>query len=383
MLESRLRSLLLIAALTPPALPAQGVTVRDSAGVRIVENPAVLGTAPRYTLSTTPLFTIGGVRDNLDDELNAKIAYPFALHLTSNQILVGNGDHFGIFDQTGHRLGRIGRKGAGPGEFMIAQSGCRFRGDSLMLWDGGNRRVSVWSPAGKLAREFVPQGWAHVTSCLADGSILTKEANVASHREDIPLATYSVVSSSGKVLGNTKELPAPLYSGRVMREVRLGGYGNRFFFVDGIEVAVHVLDRSGKVTELWRTKDRPSPVTEATLKSRPMACSRGQSPTAPCVPMPTKAKTWPTVYGFSVGEDGRLWLRLNHGSSDSLWVAMDSTGRVVGKLELPPKRTQGVRRILHFGRDAVLVFDRDEDGAPRIGSYRMVGADRATHPRGG
>jgi hypothetical protein len=62
MLSARLR--LLIAALAPLALPAQGVTVRDSAGIRIVENLAVLGTALAAPESWRLGFPLAG--DGLD-----------------------------------------------------------------------------------------------------------------------------------------------------------------------------------------------------------------------------------------------------------------------------------------------------------------------------
>jgi|CXWL01.1.fsa_nt_gi hypothetical protein len=366
-----LQCLAVVVAFVPLTLRAQVPTIRDSAGIRIVESPAVLGMAPRFALAATPEYTIGGVRDNLDDELSAGVSYPFALYLPGNRILVAQGDHFGIFDITGHRVARLGRGGSGPGEFRMTQFGCRIRGDSLVVWDSQNRRISIWSPAGKLAREYSPLGFAHGKSCREDGTILTQGQKAASNRVDLPLTTYSLVSSTGKVIGTTPELPGALYSGSVMREVRIGGAGDRFYVVAGIDIEVRVLQRDGRVAEIWRTRDVPAPVTDATLKTRYMMCTKA-SATAPCEPVPTKATTWPSVYAFEVGDDGRLWLRLNHGGDDLRWLSFDATGKVLGILELPPAPPKGVRKVLHFGRNEALVGDKDADGASRIRSFRIV-----------
>lgn len=362
---------LLAAALAPLTLPAQAPTVRDSAGIRIVESPAVLGMTPRFALAATPEYTIGGVRENVDDELSPGVSYPAALYLPGSRVLVGQGDHFGIFDITGHRVARLGRGGSGPGEFRTTQFGCRMRGDSLVLWDSGNHRISIWTPTGKLAREYTPLGFAHGKSCLQDGTIMTEGRKAASNRVDLPLTTYSIVSSSGKVIGTTPELPATLYSGSVMREVKIGGSGDRFYLAAGIDIGVRVLRRDGRVAEIWRTRDVPAPVTDATLKTRYMMCTKA-SATAPCEPVPTKATTWPAVYAFEVGDDGRLWLRLNHGGDDLRWLAFDATGKVLGILELPPAPPRTARKVLHFGRDEALVGDKDADGARRIRSFRIV-----------
>jgi len=373
MLLRRGRASLLFVVCCRSAMIAQAPTVRDSAGIRIVENPPVADLPTRFTLAGKADAVIGGVRDNPADELNARISYPFALRLADGRVLADDGDHWSIFAATGKQLLRIGRAGAGPGEFRTTQSGCRFRGDSLVLWDVGNRRISIWGPDGKLAREYIPQGFALGTSCLADGSILVEGALRPGSREDVPVATYSIVSTTGSVRGTTTALPSMYYSGSVMREVRTSGHGDHFFFADELEFGVRVLDRDGRVVEIVRTRDSPVPVTDANLATRSMACAPDPA-TKVCTPIPTKARTWPAYYAFAVGDDGRLWFRLNGGGGDSVWVGFDSTGRAIGKLVVAPGAVTSRRHIVQFGRDNVLMADYDDDGARRISVFRLVPA---------
>jgi hypothetical protein len=62
--------------------------------------------------------------------------------------------HFG---RDGRFLGSFGRKGQGPGEFMAITSMALDRtGDSLYVFDEVNKRVSVLTTRGRLARTFSP-----------------------------------------------------------------------------------------------------------------------------------------------------------------------------------------------------------------------------------
>lgn len=367
--------LAILLLLGPSAVTAQTATIRDSAGIRIVENPRVSTIPVRFTLADKADVVVGGTRDDPADELNSHVGYPFGLRLGDGRILASDGDHWSIFDATGKHVTTIGRSGAGPGEFRTAQNGCRFHGDSLLFWDVGNRRISIRGPDGKLAREYLPPGFAYGTSCLADGSILVAGPRVPGPRDDVPMATYAIVTTTGAVRATTTALPSLYYSGSVMRDIHIAGHGNHFYFADAVDFGVRVLDRQGRVVEIVRTSDLPVPVTDGNLKQYAMACTPDRA-TKVCTPMPTKATTWPAYYAFAVGDDGRIWLRLNGGGPDSVWVGFDSTGKAVGKLVLPPSAASMRRRIVGFGRDNVLITDYDDDGARRISSFRIIPAGR-------
>lgn len=57
-----------------------------------------------------------------------------------------------VFDSTGKRLGTIGRKGAGPGEFGTPNIYVGWKGDTLWVNDGGQQRISYFGPNLRLVR---------------------------------------------------------------------------------------------------------------------------------------------------------------------------------------------------------------------------------------
>jgi hypothetical protein len=375
-MPQRLRAAsLLLAACFPCVLGSQAPVVRDSAGVRIIVSPAVADAPVRFTLADKPDVVIGGIRDDPEDELSTRISYPFALRLSASRFLVTGQDHWGIFSAQGKLLSRIGRGGAGPGEFRVTQNGCRFRGDSLLLWDQQLRRVSIWGPDGRLAREYTPPGHAFGTSCLTDGSIMVEGARMATASPEQPMRTYAIVSSTGVTRATTAPLPATLYAGSVWREIRVVGVGDRFYFADPRELGMRVLDRNGKVISWLKTRDVPLAVTDANLATYSVGC-RPDPVRKKCTPFPTKAKNWPAFSGFAVDDSGRSWFRLLGGRGDSVWVGFDATGQPVGKLLVPPGVGNSRKRIIRFGAGDVFVSDADPDGAPRVSVFRIVPATR-------
>src|SRR5689334_19461011 len=56
-----------------------------------------------------------------------------------------------IYDSTGARRARLGRSGAGPGEFGDFSS-LGWKGDTMWVADGSLRRISYYSPGDSLLR---------------------------------------------------------------------------------------------------------------------------------------------------------------------------------------------------------------------------------------
>ena len=115
--------------------------VRDSAGVTIVETPAPTAT---WRLSEQPVLQIG-VLDGDNAYQFSSVA--FAGRLSSGSIVVGDRQSCEIrfFNEAGRHTSTLGRCGAGPGEFKYF-SNVVLAGDSLLIYDGGNRRLSLIGP---------------------------------------------------------------------------------------------------------------------------------------------------------------------------------------------------------------------------------------------
>ena len=65
------------------------------------------------------------------------------------------------FDRRGRFVRRIGREGAGPGEYKSILGLSMLRGGDLALWDNGNGRISVYDSAGAYLRSTRVAGGAY------------------------------------------------------------------------------------------------------------------------------------------------------------------------------------------------------------------------------
>ncbi len=86
-----------------------------------------------------------------------------AHRLSDGRIVVTNGDprEVRIFNRDGKLLSRFGRSGQGPGEFGYAIELLPTAGDSILVWDLGNRRRVLYRPDGTVLEQFVdPAGSA-------------------------------------------------------------------------------------------------------------------------------------------------------------------------------------------------------------------------------
>jgi hypothetical protein len=159
---ARITSLLLPAVIFSmaacDAAPRSGSVVRDSAGIRIVENDHTLpawGDRP-WTIPDSPAVQIGAVES----------AGPDQLYGVTHSRLLANGDiaivnsrtqEVRIFDGVGGYRRTIGRRGEGPGEFQSPWQTYPIPGDSLVVIDL-YRTVSVFDEDGNYGRRFVPGG---------------------------------------------------------------------------------------------------------------------------------------------------------------------------------------------------------------------------------
>lgn len=118
-------------------------TVRDSAGVRIVEStvPAWRGDEG-WRLGTEPSLRIGVV-DGPEELQFMRIVG--ARRLADGRIVVvdAGAAQVRFYDSAGRFIDAYGGQGSGPGEFRSISWAGPYRGDSLAVWDTGARRLTV------------------------------------------------------------------------------------------------------------------------------------------------------------------------------------------------------------------------------------------------
>ena len=140
---------LLIVAATTGACdrPAEPVVVRDSAGIRVVENRAPAWEAGEAWRLGEPSLDLGGA----DAEGPAAFRYVTDAFFTDTDelVVVESGGDLHFFDRSGTAVGFAGGAGDGPGEFrMIAGAGAI--GDSIWVYDYSHRRLTYLDPGGEL-----------------------------------------------------------------------------------------------------------------------------------------------------------------------------------------------------------------------------------------
>lgn len=137
------------------------VTVRDSAGVVIVEHgPLVVEDSTSWYADHDREVVIG--REHGDpQELFGRLAG--FVRLGDGRIIVGDGigPHLRVFAPDGMFSETVGRAGSGPGEFINLSGVRAFRGDSVVVVDFEGGRWSVLGPDSRFVRHQFPtvRGW--------------------------------------------------------------------------------------------------------------------------------------------------------------------------------------------------------------------------------
>jgi hypothetical protein len=115
--------------------------VRDSAGMRIVENPAP-AFAPTWTLEPLPVASIG---DGMGDPALELHDVTDVILMADGSVVVANaGTHeVRLYSPSGRPGHAVGGPGEGPGEFMGEIQLACMPGDSILAYDWSLRRATV------------------------------------------------------------------------------------------------------------------------------------------------------------------------------------------------------------------------------------------------
>ena len=127
---------------------------RDSAGIRIVENPRPAdGSRLPWQVGPDPSVSIGVLEGEEPYMLDGVID---ALVLSDGRIVVANQGTYElrIFNPSGIHLDTWGGEGEGPGEFPYLRGLEAWPGDSVVAWYGLRRGISVFDADGNFGRNF-------------------------------------------------------------------------------------------------------------------------------------------------------------------------------------------------------------------------------------
>jgi hypothetical protein len=275
-----------------------------------------------------------------------------------------------------------GRSGEGPGEYQWINA-ILLKGDSVVISDGGLRRVTVRAPDGALRTARLPSG--HVLPVVAavwrDGRFLVVQgeaySGVGETRPEWVFETQPIVVADAEGAGadTVADLPhlrrwygtrnAP--PGPVRVKGRAGGLEDGFAWARSDQAEVRWYDESGRHLQTARWEEAPAPVTSEWRVQLEQVLATAYEARGPDVVAAQLARLdegldlhdGPLPYWERLHVDrlGNVWLSRYPllGQPPERWRVVARDGHAVGWLDLP-----GVIEILDVTEDRILAVAQNE-----------------------
>ena len=374
--------------------------VRDSAGITIVENTSP-DAAPVYAVSR-PVFAVGEIAGAEEYELHDVTGI---VRLSDGSVAVATGSEIRWFDEAGVFRRRVGREGDGPGEFRRIRYMRALPGDSLLVFDSNNRRVTVLAPDGAVVRTEAiglhDDRPVTVAGALRDGTLLTRTV-METPRASTPLYRMRMGFA---VIRDGATRPVGTYLGQEAAlhvEGSGGGIGSAFisvlpfarsahatagpdhFFIGSSDTwQIDVWDAEGRLVRIIRVAIPIAPVTDEVRQTyiagelerrRQAAEERGQPFQEPAARQQLNeqphAPALPAFGALLATADGGFWARdfTLPGAEpvQERWTIFDPDGRVAAVIHLPAAFTP-----LHVDGTSVLGVFRDSLDVPYVHAYAV------------
>lgn len=393
--------------------PAPAASVRDSAGVSIVENPAE-GSGAGWVVADTPSVDIGGGEGGTQYEFSRVVG---AVRLVDGRLAVANvgTSEVRFYDAAGTFVSASGRSGSGPGEFQAMAGLWRGPDDSLLVSDLRAQRLTVLDGSGSLGRVFslggrsgltigegggvsfaLPQGWFRDRSVLGmEMPIRVNQPREVAYRDTVTLLRFDAAGAVSDTIGR--------YPGIEMEQATLtfGGQSfpapspvpmgrNTIAAVSGDLVVIATNDAwelelraaDGALARVVRVAVGPVPLTEqdiATHREEQLELME-TLPELRGVPPPIREQmlarvksakypaTMPFIAGILPGQEGQLWVQevTRPGEKRARFAVLDSTGALLGRVLMPASF-----QALSIGAGEVVGVWRDDDDVEHVRAYPL------------
>lgn len=377
------------------------VAVRDSAGIRIVEVAALPTADVGWSLSGEPRVLIGG---DAADERAQLFRVAGVVRRSDGGILIGNSgtSELRLFDADGTPAGSFGRGGGGPGEFGILTLVGVLPGDSALIHDGRQGRLTVVTPEMTLGRtaptlldgqpvRIQSKGLMAGGPLIATGpSTLTGPPPSGMIDPASPLYLVELDGTVADSAGAFTGRPMYLESGeRGMNLTRIP-FGTETQIVTGpdrLHVAtgdaweVRTFDRTGRPVQILRVDEPRRRVTDADIASFVEQALAGANVGNPAgLRQAYDRITYPAempAYGdVRTDAAGRLWIQDYSAPGDPppSWTVFERDGEPLGRIALPT----GVR-VEEIGTDYLIGTGADDLGRVYVALWAL---ERNDAPRG-
>lgn len=366
------RVALFLLVLPTTVQPQSKATIRDSAGVRIVEN-AARSTAPvAFRVDSVPTIRLGGL--GRTSEFESGLAPSQLIRLIDGRYLTAERSRLRVWDASGRLQAVIGRDGSGPGEFRRVGEVCILPDGQIRVLDRLLSRVTL------LSTTLQPRFTARVPigdsgkGCYGDGGHLTIRRSAAtsarSRERDFVVIRVGPLGDSLGVVGRFQGSPLQLFPLRLQLVLEQAG----FVIGTGEVPELRRFDRNGDLTQVIRFNERIHRISNrerdaghpsffVAVQRSSAGARRGRESTIP-------NGRWPAYTSIQASADGLIWINNSPRDPRSEWYALSAGGELIGRLAPPPRfgvEQSGPR----FSSGFVTYAWTDEDGAPHIGMYRL------------
>ena len=376
--------LLLSLACTPDTAPPLSTPLlRDSADIRIAENPRPPdGSRLGWQIGPEPTVTIG----------KAEGEDPYLLHrvgtaatLSDGSIVVpdGGSNEVRVFDANGVYLRSWGGFGEGPGEFDELHAVARWRGDSVAAWDHyPHRGVSIFDSEGNLGRvvalgmgqpdrsitllrggAFLADHWLRQES----GAGMLVQEQVFEIRDADGVRIASLDPLVGREFFEFQNRGMPVWMDIAFsRKVYAAAWRDLAVVSRSDKYELRAYKADGALRHIVRVDHAPVPVTESLIAiEREEWGERGDRFDE--MPHPETLPAFTTVMSDALDH---LWVREYDVPGDEisrrLWTVFDPEGRMLGYVEMP----QGMV-IDEIGADYVLGRRVGEMGVVQVAVWPL------------
>lgn len=327
-------------------------TVWDSAGVEIISNSAP---SSYWRLGEEPVISLGVVDQGGPTEF---FRVEDIAILDDGGVAVANrgSEQVRLFDAEGRHLLSFGRKGSGPREFRLL-SLVEAYGDSLLVYDEGNDRITVWSRGGRFGRSFRLDWFSGLLGpehLMGAQGILTATARYMSELPGeglvVDTALVSHYDLEGHLIDSIGRFP---HNERVVRRTgdrqmtlpapfsergQLVGTPIGFCYAFGPSALVHCYGWNGQLERAIRLPLAPRQVTAGAVEAfwqEQMGQTDGPRRDAfqrlrEFMPFP---KHYPALGQLLMDGDGRIWARAFSlpDEHEQRWFVLED-GRLVAEL---------------------------------------------------
>lgn len=352
---------------------------RDSAGVAIVEHPAELVAPAEWTITLDSAVRLAGEFSRVR----------YGVRFTDGRLAIADGDSrtLRVFAPDGTLQHVGGRDGAGPGEFRGITYMNRWLGDSVLVWDVQQRRLSVFDDTVAFVRSFALQTdsttpFGNVQGVFADGSMYATGFSTfpggggpqpGRQRSDTPAyrfaadgrldTTYSVMLSGEGFFRVFNDGGFSVMTPLFARLSTLHAGREILVHADNEQFDLRVYSPAGALQRSIRKLGTPAAITPS-LRSAVVAHRLAELPSEADREREREAletmdvpATVPAFGRVLLDRDDRLWVEEFAAvpGDRSVWLVFTPEGTLVARATMPQRLTP-----LEIGRDYLLGVERDE-----------------------